>query len=173
MIAVEINKCRPKVKFPIIAWLIMILQGMAPWNKTSWSHMSLSYTSITGNKKFIDATGTLGVTERIASRFAKKYTVIESMMFTPEINETQFQHWVESQEGKMYDHGQIAGLLMKILGLTTINVLGDNFKKLTCNELVITYLNEFHNADIFNSDQFDLNMTWVLARTIGSTGVSK
>ena len=166
MIAVEVNRCRPRMKFPLIAWLIMILQGMMPWKKSSYSHMSLSYISITGNKKFIDATGKEGVKEMIASRFGKKYVVIESIMFTPSINETQFQHWVEKHEGKPYDHSQIYGLFFKAIGLLTRNFFGENYKKLTCNELVLAFLNEFYSANILDSDDFDLNMTWDLTRRI-------
>lgn len=166
MIAVEVNKCRPRFKLPIVAWLIMLFQGMLPWKKTSWSHMSISYTSITGNKKFIDATGAHGVTERIASRYAKKYVVIDSILFLIDANEIQFQHWVESQEGKSYDHGQLVGLALKLLGFFSVNTLGSNMRKLTCNELILSFLNEFKSANVLESDNYDLLMTWNLARRL-------
>lgn len=152
---ISIHKCRNiKSKFPIFAWLIMIFQGMNPFNRDSWSHMSISI-----NDKFFDVTGD-GCLEHASKSFFKKYRIVESHEISKEITDVDFYDFFNEFRGRRYDKLQIVGLLLKSLGFISFNKIGRDFKRLICNELIIAYLAHFHNFKFKDSDNFDLISTW-------------
>tara|TARA_R110002012_G_scaffold303533_1_gene505342 strand:+ start:1127 stop:1609 length:483 start_codon:yes stop_codon:yes gene_type:complete len=150
-----VHKCRNiKSKLPILAWLIMIFQGMNPFRKDSWSHMAISIDG-----KYFDVTGA-GCKEHTEADFLKKYKLIESHQIKADLTMTQFYDFFDQFRGREYDKLQIIGLLLKGLNVISFNFIGSDFKKLICNELIIAYLAHFHKFEFKDSDNFDLISTW-------------
>lgn len=156
----EVHKCRPiNYTFPWVAWLIMIFQGMLPWDEESYSHFAASFHSETGAKKTADST-TKGVRDMLQTRFLKKYRIVRTRKLHFDCSRVEFLEWLESHEGKDYDTGQIKGLALKVTGLITFNKYGSNYKKLTCNELILSAIERFKTRTFGDPDNYDLNMTW-------------
>ena len=152
---VQIYKCRNKSHpFPLFAWLIMIFQGMKPWDKAAWSHMSMSVGS-----KFFDITGK-GCKEHYPEDFLETYTIIESHRLEYEPTKEDFYEFFDSMRAKKYDKLQIFGLLLKGLNIISFNTIGHNMDKLVCNELIIAYLFHFNSFKFKDSDNFGLINTW-------------
>tara|TARA_R110002012_G_scaffold254101_1_gene433166 strand:- start:605 stop:1087 length:483 start_codon:yes stop_codon:yes gene_type:complete len=150
-----VHQCRNiHVKIPIFAWLIMIFQGMNPFNKNAWAHMSISI-----GDKFFDVTSA-GCKEYTRDEFLKKYRLIESHQIKADITTVEFYEFFDKFRGKEYDKLQIVGLLLKSLGFISFNFIGNDFKKLICNELIIAYLAHFHSFKFKDSDNFGLIDTW-------------
>jgi len=157
---ISIHKCRPKDHpFPILAWLIMIMQGMKPWDEKAYSHMAFSYESATGRTKFGDSTSH-GVRDMISDIFLKRYEVVETIHINADCTLTGFLDWFETIEGAFYDKLQIFGLLARSLSIISFNELGYNLKRLTCNEVVLYILIRFKGLKVKDSDDWDLNRTW-------------
>jgi hypothetical protein len=137
----------------------MILQGMLPWKKKSWSHMAISYTYPDGSRTFFDVTGK-GCKRHSEENFLKSYRLIDTHTLRQSRTFFAFNDWFKLLEGRDYDNLQIAGLLLKGLNLISFNMIGNNYKKLICSELIINYLAFFHKIKVKDSDNFDLIMTW-------------
>lgn len=139
---------------PVVAWLIMIFQGMNPFKESSYSHMAISHDG-----KFYDASGS-GCKSSTEENFLKKYKIVDTHTLEKEVSQTDFYEWFKIYEGRKYDRLQIFGLLLKFIGLISFNTIGHNFKKIICNELIVTYLAHFYNFQYKDSDNFDLINTW-------------
>lgn len=164
---VHIHKCRPKNHpFPILAWLIMIFQGKLPVDPTAFSHIAISFYSLTGNLMYLDSTSK-GVRIQSEFHFKKQYIVVESETLVKEgVPRLQFESWVQGFLGLPYDKSQIVGLALKILGFCTYNKLGKNYKAMTCNELALAIIEKFFNRRIGDSDNYDLNETWEIVKEL-------
>lgn len=164
--SIWIISCRPTDRLPIVAWLIMLLQGMRPWKSNAYSHMAIMYVGCTGNQRVIDARGKAGVDDRIRNRFDSEYKVvnIERVEINAAIDE--FKMWSEEQEVKLYDKASIAGMALKLLGIFKSNPLGHNWRKMTCNQLVLSFINKFFTYKIGDPDNYDLLMTNQVVRSV-------
>lgn len=156
---VRVHKCRPIMKLPILAWAIMIFQGMKPWKNESYSHMAISYMSITGEWKYADSTGK-GVRDMVEKFFTLHYRIVDTRLLDLQVRPEEFLKWFEENEGKEYDRWQIVGLALKVLGIFSFNKYGANWRKLTCNELVLSLLTRFKGMLSRDSDDYDLVETW-------------
>lgn len=158
---IRICAVRPIMKFPILAWAIMIFQKMLPWKPSSYSHFCLIYESETGRSKCIDATAK-GVRDRTSAQFFKEYKLVNFKTFEVDTNRQEFLEWYEEIEGRKYDMSQILGLALKILGFMSYNKLGRNYKAMTCNEVIISFFEHFYGVQVGDPDNYDLLMTWEL-----------
>ena len=160
---VNVHKCRPIYHpIPVLAWLIMIFQKMLPWKKNSWSHMCLSYHSQFHNEIYMDATSK---SVRLAPEFIykKRYEIVETVKI--DIKDSHgFYKWVESQLGKEYDNLQLIGIAAKVLNFISFNKLGRDYEKLICSELILNMIQRFKGANVIDSDNWDLLMTWALVK---------
>jgi len=156
-------KTKPKDHpFPIVAWLIMLFQGMNPFNKNSSSHRALGYVCPDGHTKVIDSTGKYGVSVHSIYDFTKKHKIVEETYFKLDLSCYDVNEWVISILGRKYDKLQIFGLLIKrVFGFITFNSLGKNYRALTCNEVILNFIEEFKVVKqiIVDSDNWDLIMT--------------
>ncbi len=152
-------KARPaKHPFPIVAWLIMLFQGEMPWNKKSSSHRALGY-DIYENEYVVDSTGGYGVLDQCMGEFLEKYKITETIEFEMDIELGPFVEWVASQKGKKYDRLQVTGLALRLLGLISFNKMGWNYKRLTCNELILHFADTFTAVPVQDPDNWDMLLT--------------
>jgi len=157
---VSVHKCRSTYHpVPIVGWLIMIAQGMNPFSKKAYDHMSISYSD-----RMYDVTGNTGTDDWAYDYFLSKYKLIESHEFNLDVTDIAFsEFWLEFS-GTPYDRLQIFGLFFKSIGFKKFNTIGNNTSRLICNELVIVYLKRFHGFIYEDSDNFDLIDTWKIAK---------
>lgn len=159
---VSIHKCKNiKVKLPILAWLIMLLQGMNPFNRKSYSHMAISLEA-GGIRRFFDASF-VGIQERTEEEFLKIYELAESREVVFPGSEIDFLDWFGKYKNNKYDFLQLVGLSMYLLKLKKSNILGTDDKKLICCELIMVYFRDVLGLDIGDSDKYDLLMTWKIS----------
>lgn len=125
--------------------------------------MSISYTMESSKQHFFDCTGD-GCKEHNSETFLKKYRLVETHTLVEPRTYVEFMDWFKEFEGREYDKLQIMGLLAKGLNLLKVNRIGHNLNKLTCNELLIAYFKKFYNLGYKDSDNFDLLMTWKIAK---------
>lgn len=152
------------MKFPILAWLIMIFQSMKPWSDKAYSHMAISFLSQTGNWLYADSTSK-GVRVSNTENFKAKYKIIETIRVkVPE--GIAFGRWLEQHLGKSYDNWQIVGLAIRLFGFMSLNTLGANWAKMTCNELVLSLIWRFKGIDVVDPDLYDLKMTWKVVESV-------
>lgn len=157
---VKFHQCRNvNHPFPLVSWLIMMFQGMKPWDKKSHSHMAISCGDL-----FLDMTGKNGCRLLPSKKFKETYIPVGTHELKEGITKEEFMAFFIENKNKEYDHWQITGLLLKMLGLITFNKWGDDLKKLVCNELLIAYLVKFHDLKFKDSDNFDLITTWNKAK---------
>lgn len=150
---------RPKSHpFPILAWLIMIFQGMNPFSGRAFSHTAIAYW-VDDERIFFDVTGS-GCRTMDEKDFLIKYRVIKSRCKYIQTTEVEFLDWFHSKKDCKYDRLQVFGLLLKALRLKKKNTWGGNFNSLICNELLLAFLVDFDELKIGDSDDWDLNMTW-------------
>lgn len=159
-------KARPaNHPFPIIAWLIMIFQGENPFKSSSTSHRALGYDFM-DCEYVIDSTGGYGVKDQCMGEFLEKYKIIETIEFEMNITIGDFCQWIASQNGKKYDRLQVFGLLLKIIGFISFNKIGKNYKKLTCNELILNFVETYLQIPVGDSDNWDMLMVDYLVNEI-------
>jgi len=156
---------RPKMRFPIFAWVIMLFQKMPPWRRSSYSHFCLIFKSETGREKCLDSTSK-GVRDRTTYSFFQDYRLVNLKTFEVDTSRKEFLEWVEDIEGLHYDKGQIIGLALKLLGFMSYNRLGKNYKALTCNEVALLFFKTFLNTAVGDPDNYDLLMTWELTESL-------
>jgi len=150
------------MKLPILAWAIMLFQGMVPWKRDSFSHMAISYMSLTGDWKYADSTQK-GVRDMVEKHFTRHYIIIDTILLDIKVRPEEFLKWFEEHEGKEYDQWQLLNLAIRSLGFVSFNRFGANWKKMVCNELVLSLLVRFKGLYVLDPDVFDLNMTWEAA----------
>ena len=161
---IEAHKCRNiSHPFPVLAWAIMVFQGMAPWKENSFSHTAISITMENSEQRFFDVTGK-GCKEHSAEKFLKNYRLIDTHEFKDCLTPAQFYEWFDKYRGRKYDGLQIFGLALKGLDLLNFSKIGHNLRKMICSELILAYLKDFHGFKYRDSDDFDLNMTWAVAK---------
>jgi len=153
------------MKFPILAWLIMLFQGMKPWEASANSHRGLGF-EVDGDMFVIDSTGKEGVEVTRRDIFERKYKIVEEWKFEKNITFINFDCWVSSIDSLFYDRWQLLGLFLKLIGLISFNYFGSNFRKLTCNEVFLYFTEEFYGENIGDPDNWDLRMTDKLAKKI-------
>jgi len=154
------------MKYPIVAWLIMLFQGMNPFDKNATSHRAMRYTF--NNRTFvIDATKKYGVRDISEGDFLQEYTIVEHIYIPYQVEDNRFFAWLDELKEKKYDSLQLLGLFLKLVGLLTFNTIGHNFKKLTCNEVFLNWAETFLKLAVGDSDNWDLLMTDVLASEVG------
>lgn len=146
--------------FPILAWLIMLFQGFWPWDKKAYSHNAILFTDKYGVDRVIDSTTKNRVAISNGFEFFKKYKLVEIVELPAPITQHLFDVWTKKIIGRKYDKLQLFGLVLKILGLATFNKIGNNYKRMTCNEVILNYLETFKSYDFGDPDNYDLNMTW-------------
>lgn len=152
-------KARSRHPFPIIAWLIMVFQGEKPWEKSSTSHRALKYW-IGETEWVVDSTGAKGVKDQVLDpTFTDKYFIVDEMEFELDIDPGEFCDWIDSIIGRKYDRLGIFGLALKILGFVSFNTIGHNYRRLSCNEVMVHFMEKFRDLKVVDSDNWDLNMT--------------
>lgn len=154
---VQFYKCRPKIKFPFVAWMIMLVEGMMPWKKDSYSHLAMGFHIST--KRSLDATGK-GVRNRSMSNFLKQYEIIEAREMDVLITPSSFINWIESVEEISYDHAGIFELLIEKLFRTKDLNIGHGYKMMSCQEIPLLFLDTFAGANIKNPDDYGLLSSW-------------
>ncbi len=157
---VDFFQVRPKGHpFPIIAWLIMVFQGMNPFKDSAYSHMIMGYESEAGACKIVDVSFS-GFRQIREDKFFEDYEIVGTKTREVDVTRAGFLTWMEEHEGKKYDFLQIVGLMFKMLGLKKVNNAGLNFKSLICSELILSFLVRFDKLKVSDSDNWDLHMTW-------------
>jgi len=152
--------------FPIIGWLIMLAQGMKPWNKDANSHRALQYSIMGSTQWVLDSTGSDGVRESWLIGFESHYKIVERIEFDLDIDKNKFVTWVSRQSGKKYDYLDVIGDLLRVLNIISFNKIGRNYKRLTCNEVFISFCQDILNIDLGDPDQYDLLSTDEIARKL-------
>lgn len=147
------------MKLPLLAWAIMLFQGFKPWDAHAFSHFAVEFTSITGYSKVMDASSK-GVRDRLTQKFYESYSIVNYKELELECEIVDFLRWYEKLEDRPYDYSQIFGLALKALGLISFNKYGKNYKALTCNEVVLSMLENFTPYTFGDPDNYDLLMTW-------------
>jgi len=143
--------------------LIRIIQcyhkGFAPLSrlirlhqKTDYSHYALCYQSITGNYVFVDATSK-NVSPYSPENFLKKYTVVNVIHLDLGIDEIESLSLLENFYGTPYSVFQLLNVLF------STKRWRNALNAMTCNELVLRYLNHFTDKNIQDIDSLDLNDT--------------
>lgn len=161
---VSVAKCNNiQHPFPIFAWLIKLFQRMLPWQKDSWSHMAMKFEDKDGNVFFVDA-NSKGTMKRNPDNFYEQYSILESHQLEKEVSFVEFSEWYKKLDGKSYDWKQILGMLLKCVLFLKFNKIGHNYNKLICCELIINYFEHFNDLEVMDPDNFDLLMTWNIAK---------
>lgn len=158
---VNVHNCRSKNWYHKPAsWLIMLFQQMKPWGQHSYNHMAISYVGHTGAWKFADSTFAHGVRdEQPEAEFLDSYDIVKTVRLEVDCENVQFKAWLEAQRGKKYDHLGILGMVGKILKLFKRNPWGSDFRRMICNELVLSMITRFYGVEIGDPDNYDLLMT--------------
>ncbi len=162
---VYVLNVRPRMKMPFIAWLIMLFQGMNPFKKESFSHIAVSFVSITGNMLAVDATSK-GVRVRTLANFLSEYKIVKGIDLDIDTDYPKFLSWLEDILGLNYDKKSLLGLALKALGFKKSNKFGSNYKKLICSEVPISLIDTFMDYSLGDSDNYDLLMTMDLVESI-------
>ena len=160
-------KVRPKMIFPLFAWIIMFSQGMNPFKKTAWSHNAILFEGVDGRFMVIDSTSK-GVRILSDENFFSHYKIVGSVSLIAPLNNLHLLIWLQNIIGRDYDGGQIFGLALKILGIISFNKFGSNYKKMTCNEVVLNYLQVLNGFEIGDPDNYCLLETWRLVSSLES-----
>jgi hypothetical protein len=114
--------------------------------------------TVEGMTSYYDSTGA-GVRKTSASNFRKHYLPYRSFEVKKAISFIEFESFFSKHNGKKYAFKQIAGLFFKGIGILRHNPFGQGAKRITCNELVILFLNHFGYTSIEHTDCLDLNDT--------------
>lgn len=151
----KVHKCKNiSHPFPVVAWLIMICQGMLPWMKNAFSHMCIQYGDYFYNIRFS------GYEKMHKTEFLEVYELIESHEFEQDVDFDVFKEWISNFVYHKYDFVQIGGLLLKALGFISFNKIGYDFRKMICSELPLAFIVDFYGHKVEDSDDYDLISTW-------------
>jgi len=150
---------RPRKEwFPIVSWLIMTVQGMAPWSKQSYSHYALMYSMGPDHEMIIDSTGVDGITITHSKNFWKKYKLVKMKELPPPMTAHLFNIWVKRIIGRKYDFLQIGGVLLRVMGVISFNKAGKNYQRMICSEVILNYLEKFNGMNFGDPDNYGLLM---------------
>jgi hypothetical protein len=141
----EIIQCTPR-GFKPLAWLIRLIQG------TNYSHYVFKFTSVCGVRLVIDATSK-NIAFRNANFFEKNYVTKKTYPIHMDFSLNTVQKWFELYSGTPYAYMSLFGIILDIRGV------GKGDKAMTCNELVLRFLNRFFSANIRDIDLQDLKQT--------------
>ena len=158
---VRVHTCRSRNWYhKPSAWLIMAFQKMKPWCSSSYNHMAISYIGQTGVWKYADSTFAHGVRDdQPEEEFLDRYKIISTKQLDVGNDPVFFKAWLEAQRGKLYDKWSILGLIGKLLNVFKRNPWGADFRKMICNELVLSMITRFYGVEIGDPDNYDLLMT--------------
>ena len=158
---VMVHTCRTKKWYHKPgAWLIMLFQNMKPWHHDSYNHMAISYIGQTGVWKYADSTLAYGVRDdQPEEEFRDTYKIVDTKSLDIGQDPIFFKAWLEAQRGKEYDKWHIVGLVGKLLHIFKRNPWGADFRKMICNELVLSMITRFYGVEIGDPDNYDLLMT--------------
>ena len=150
---VQLLSCKPKNHpFPILSWAIRWFQ------KTSYSHNAIKY----GNY-IIDASGK-DVRISASWEFLTRYEIVEEISIEIDSNFEQFVNWTLLFVNKKYGFFQLVGIALQYFRLAKRNWFGNEERNLICSELIILLLRDFKGLKVKDSDDYDLNSTWKLAK---------
>lgn len=156
---VMVVSVRPKGHpFPIVAWLIMLFQGMNPFGRKAFSHMAVVY-KYEGLKMVVHSTGSKGVQIESHQDFIKRYRVVHRNMIHIDTDAEGWYNWLSEVDEKAYDHLSILGHTLAYFGIKKASKYGDGLSRLICCELVIEMLIIFRGLEVIDTDVFDLNKT--------------
>lgn len=144
---IKIHQCTSRVKFPILAWIIMFVQ------RTDYSHYAIQLNSthvIHANKK--------GVVVDTIEDFQLHYRTLRIFDFIIP-KDTIIFDWVKEVRGRKYGFLQLWGISLVLLRIVKTNPFGRGWKRLTCNELILLFLNRFFGLQFNETDSYDLNRT--------------
>jgi len=165
-VIVRVHRCRAK-GFKPAAWAIMLFQKMNPFKSSSYNHFAISYTGQTGTIKYADATLKNGVVYgQTDYDFNKKYNIVNTKRLDIKAEDVFFKAWLEANGGKKYDVWSIVGLTFKALHIFKRNPLGSDFRRMICNELVLSMISRFCGVKLGDSDDYDLLMTADLVESL-------
>jgi len=148
-----IIECKSKAKFPIVGWLIQLIQGCL-----NFHHYALIIETNDGKHYTYDASSRTLHRESIEN-FADKYEIVRTYEIPYSIDQSAFFRWIFPLEGTVYGHSQILGLFLMVLNLYTKNPFPNGMNKLICNEFVLSCLHTFQVLDIPNIENYDLVKT--------------
>lgn len=138
----------------------MLFQKMKPWAPLSYNHMAISYIGQTGVWKYADSTLAYGVRDdQPENEFLDSYKIISTKELDVGNDPIFFKAWLEAQRGREYDKWHIVGLAGKLLHIFKRNPWGADFRKMICNELVLSMIIRFYGVEIGDPDDYDLLMT--------------
>lgn len=171
---IGVHQCRSTKFMPVVAWLIMIFQGMNPFNKSAWNHIACSYIDEAGGLRFFDATGYYGFEERSSHTFAKTNHIIRSTYIEIPNKRVDLIRWVNENEPKVYDKSDVVGDTFRLLGFKSHDKHGHgyNYKKLTCNKVPLLLLKDFRGIYNGDPDLEDLLTTWKIVKRYRVNGSS-
>lgn len=153
---IHLLACKPKNHpFPILSWAIRWFQ------KTGYSHMGIKH----GNY-VLDATGK-DVRVNASWDFLNRYEVVEQIDIDIDVNFEQFVNWSLLFVNRRYGFFQLIGIALQYFKLAKKNWFGREETNLICSELVILLLRDFKGLEVEDSDDYDLNSTWELAKKYG------
>lgn len=140
--------------FPVLSWLIRLFQ------RTTYSHNAIAVEG----KTVIDITSK-GMGIRDILDFSCDYVATEDDIkihidSTPE----EFMNWIKIYADRPYGFMQLVGLALKVLNVTKFNPFGKEDDRLICSELIILLLARYKGLDVKDSDEYDLNRTWSIAK---------
>jgi len=129
--------------------------------------MAISYVGQTGMMKYADSTFNNGVVYgQQEPPFYRKYSIVHTTRIELSASEVEFKAWIEANSGKRYDAWSIVGFVGKFLHLFKRNPMGSDFRRMTCNELVLSVISRFCGVVIGDSDDYDLIMTAELVEAL-------
>lgn len=146
-----------ELKWPIVSWLIRLIQG----TKFSHSYLKL-YLEKYGRWIIIDATSK-GVRFRNVTEFYTENREREAyLIYTSEEKIDALFDWGLNRLGEHYSYKEVFGNLIqaifKFFGKKIKNPFGQGGKVLRCNELVLLALKEVFEIEIgLDIDSADLN----------------
>lgn len=165
---VNVHNCRSRYwHYKISAWLIMLFQQMKPWHPSSYNHMAISYVGHTGTWKFADSTFFHGVRdEQPENEFLDRYKIVHTKRLELDCESVEFKAWLEAQRGKKYDKLSLIGIAGKVLKLFKRNPFGSDFRKMICNELILSMIVRFYGVEVGDPDNYDMLMTADLVESL-------
>jgi len=153
-------KVRPTMKFPIIAWCIMVFQKMKPWDKNAWSHNVIEF-HIPGKLKFyVHSNFFKGVHIVDGGYMASNYKQLDREYLLAPTSEDEIYEWYDLIKNRKYDFIQLFGLALKALNICTMGLIGKNYRSMICSEVILHYLEYFESIYIGDPDKEDLVSTW-------------
>lgn len=152
---VKIHQCRRiNHPFPILSWLIMLIQSI------NYSHYAIEYQS-DGDDLVLDATSH-SFREMSFAQWVKNYKITKTFVFNIDASEADVRKWANTHKGKTYGTLQVIGLLFIVCGLIKHNPFGSDNEKLTCNEAALLFLSHFRGLRLEDTDNYDMIDTQIL-----------